>query len=152
MLKGPFVRQGCWILFAAFSVISFPFIPCEGATASGKYDPAPYITDQRVRKVHELIVETAGSNTPSISLADARQITASSTLSALAKKCGLPWDKYVYLPLMRHYRHFVKLSEHEMTILGVVYGWHQASVLKDVGEEPCMQQVRDGVWREIRKR
>ncbi len=146
------MRKCCRVLLAAIGMISFPLILDEGAAASSKYDPGSYLTDQRVRKVHELIVETAASQKPPVSLADARQITASSILSALAEKCGLPWDRHVYLPLMRHYRHVVKLSEREMTILGVVYGWQQASVLQEVGEEPCTSQVRDGVWQAIRKR
>jgi hypothetical protein len=125
--------------------------PGEGFAASGKYDPGQYLTDQNVEKIHDLIVDTLPSGKPPISRTDARRITASAILSALAEKCGLPWDRQVYLPLMRHYRHVVKLNEEQMKLLGIVYGWQQGSVLQAIGEEPCTAHVRDDVRQSMTK-
>ena len=139
------------VLLAAFGSVSVLFGPGEGIAASGKYDPGQYLTDQRVEKIHDLIVKTLPSGKPPISRADARRITASATLSALAEKCGLPWDRQVYLPLMRHYRHVVKLNEEQMKLLGIVYGWQQGSVLQAIGGEPCTAQVREDVLQTMSK-
>ena len=139
------------VLLVAVGLVTILSGPGEGFAASGKYDPGQYLTDQAVEKIHDLIVNTLPSGKPPISRADARRITASATLSALAEKCGLPWDRQVYLPLMRHYRHVVKLNEEQMKLLGIVYGWQQGSVLQAIGGEPCTAQVREDVLQTMSK-
>jgi hypothetical protein len=140
------------VLLIAAGLMSVLAGPDESAVAaSGRYEPGQYLTDERVEKIHDLILNTLPSGKPPISKAEARRITASAILSALAKKCDLPWDRQVYLPLMRHYRHTVGLNEEQMKLLGIVYGWQQGSVLQAIGQEPCTPQTRAEVLRSMSK-
>jgi hypothetical protein len=142
------------IFAAAFAIVLS--VPDQGAVAqTTEDDPGQYLTSQRVQQTYDLVhgvfSKVEPSAKPPISLNDARRILTSAVLSAMAERCGLPWDRRIYLPMMAHYRHVVKLSEPQMTLLGITHGLEQGSVLLELGGEPCAPEVRHQLSRAMSK-
>jgi hypothetical protein len=142
------------IFSAAFAVVLS--LPGDGLLAqTTKYDPGQYLTSQRVQRTYDLVHGVFSKIEPSakrpVALADARRILTSAVLSAMAERCRLPWDRSIYLPMMAHYRHVVKLSETQMTLLGMVHGVEQGAVLGELGGEPCAPEIRDQLSKAMSK-
>src|SRR3712207_433050 len=116
----------------------------SGAGAvTGRYNPNEYLTIGRVQAAHELFARTLRSKKSPISQADMLRVVSSAIVSALAKKCDLPWNPNLYRPMMAHYRHVVGLGEDKMWAMGIVYGFMQASVLRELRDEPCSPEIRN---------
>jgi hypothetical protein len=136
------------------AAVSFAWLLSMGGgagAATGKYNPNEYLTKGRVQAAHELFARTLRSKKSPISQADMLRVVSSAIVSALAKKCDLPWNPNLYRPMMAHYRHVVGLGEDKMRALGIVYGFMQASVLQELREEPCSPEIRDSLWQRMPK-
>ena len=138
------------ILVAVIVACLLSMVSGAGAV-TGKYNPNEYLTKGRIQVAHELFARNLGSKKSPISQADMLRVVSSAIVSALAKKCDLPWNPNLYRPMMDHYRHVVGLGEDKMRALGIVYGFMQASVLHELREEPCSPEIRNGLWQRMPK-
>jgi hypothetical protein len=136
---------------AAVSFVWLLSMPDGASAVTGKYNPNEYLTKGRVQTAHELFARTLRSRKSPISQTDTLRVVSSAIVSALAKRCDLPWNPNLYRPMMAHYRHVVGLGEKEMRALGIVYGFMQASVLHELRDERCPPDIRDSLWRKMPK-
>lgn len=132
------------------SLIIAPVFRGSASAQPNLYEPGQYITQQRVRKVHDTVQKILGLEKSPISMADARRIVTTGTLSGLAQRCELPWEDQLYLPMMAHYRQDRKLSEPQMRLVGLMHGVQQATVLKEVPDNSCPQDARDRLAKKLR--
>lgn len=107
------------------------------------YNPGRYVTEKRIKEVHEAFEHLLRPEKSPISIPDAREIVTVGTFSAMAQSCGLPWEEGVFLPMMARYRHGRKLSERHMELVGFMHGIQKGTVLKALPADACTPDIRE---------
>lgn len=131
------LARSCVVVFILAACFQGPAV-----AQSDRYDPALYVTETAIGATHTLLNQVLPGGV-SLTLADAKKIRTSAVLSAMGERCGLPWGRRVYLPMMAYYRHTRKLNENQMTALGVVHGVEQGMVFQGLRKGACPAGVRD---------
>ncbi|SCZ03152.1 hypothetical protein SAMN02927923_03550 [Microvirga guangxiensis] len=125
-------------------------LPGQAVAEPNSYEPRRYITEKRIKEVHDAFAILLRPEPSPISLQDARHIVTFGTLSGLAARCGLPWQDQIFLPMMSYYRHTRKFSESQMKFVGLMHGFQQGTVQKEVPENSCSAHVRDSIARSMK--
>ena len=135
-----------WCLVILATVIAW-----SASAQTEAYDPRTYVIESEIRSLHGKINTIREPNQAPISMAETRRIVISSVLSALAEQCKVPWATQIYLPMMPYFRHSKKLTERQMTLLGMLHGAKQGYVLGDLPAGPCPPLIRDQITRAMSK-
>lgn len=107
------------------------------------YDPGRYITAKRIQDVHDAFQHLVRPEKSPVDMTDAREIVTVGTFSAMAQSCGLPWETQIFMPLMARYRQGRKFNEQYMKFVGVLHGFQQGTVLKELPAGACTPDVRE---------
>ena len=91
--------------------------PCSPATAEERAHPP--LTDDQAHAI----------------------VTAAST-SAIARHCGLDWQRRNFEPLMRYHRESLKLTERQMALVGLLHGISMGVMAEPVARGPCIPALR----------
>lgn len=91
--------------------------PCAPATAEERERPP--LTDEQAHTI----------------------VTAAST-SAIARHCGLDWQRRNFEPLMRFHRETLKLSERQMALVGLLHGISMGVMAEPVARGPCIPALK----------
>lgn len=81
---------------------------------------------------------------PPISIEQARQAMQVGLLSGTAELCELDWQRRIFLPFMRHYRHMVNLSARQLALMSMLHGTMQGVMLDGYKKrgESCTDEMR----------
>jgi hypothetical protein len=141
-----FFERGASMLFRRSLLLSLvmagQLFSVTAHSQSTLYALEQYITEAKVQEFHQALQSLMKAEQKQLSLNDARHIVTTGTLSALSRICGLAWDQKVFLPMMAYFRHSRKLSEQQMTYIGVLHGFQQGQVINQVPEGSCTADTR----------
>jgi hypothetical protein len=145
-MKSPFRS-----VLLALALVACSCLTAVRAQDETAYDPRRYVTEARVKEVYEAFQHLIRPEASPLSIADAREIVTLGTLSALALRCDLPWAQRIFQPMMARYRHGRKLPEDQMTIIGILHGFQQGTVMKEVPEGSCSAEIRGHLQKAMSK-
>ena len=86
---------------------------------------------------------------PPITDSQARAIVDAATISVMAEHCGLDWRGRNFVPLMKHHRGKLAMSERQMALVGLLHGITMGTLEKDVRATPCSPQRKEQVERKL---
>jgi hypothetical protein len=79
---------------------------------------------------------------PPITDDQARAIVTAATISVLAEHCQLDWEKRNFIPLMRHHRETLKMSERQMALVGLLHGITMGAYAETVRKSICTPEAK----------
>ena len=80
---------------------------------------------------------------PPLTVEEAQRIIRRATLSAVAERCGLDWQRLNFLPMMAYWRTTQKKPERQMALVALLHGIMQSRVEQAVASRPsCTEQER----------
>jgi hypothetical protein len=79
---------------------------------------------------------------PPLSDEQARSIVSAGVISVTADHCGLDWQRWNFVPLMRHHRETLKLNEREMALVGLLHGITMGQVGEIARKSPCTPELK----------
>lgn len=148
LLWGSMTRPTCAVALAT-SLLAISLPAASAAAQERLYDPKIYVTDAQVGEIYGVIQKALGPDSRILSVDDAREIVALGTLSAIAEKCGLPWETRIFLPMMARFRHERKLPEKPLTLIGMLHGVQQGLVSNVLPEHDCPPSVKASLGRRM---
>ena len=80
---------------------------------------------------------------PPISIEDTRRAMSTGVVSGIAEKCGVDWNKNFFAPLMRHFRHQVRMNERQLALIAFVHGVQQSRALKSATNDVCTPAMKE---------
>ena len=79
---------------------------------------------------------------PPITDDQARAVVTAATISVLAEHCQLDWERRNFIPLMRHHRETLKMTERQMALVGLLHGVTMGAYAETVRKSTCTPEAK----------
>jgi len=79
---------------------------------------------------------------PPITDEQARAIVTAGTISIMAEHCQLDWERRNFIPLMRHHRETLKMTERQMALVGLLHGITMGALAETVRKSVCTPEAK----------
>jgi hypothetical protein len=79
---------------------------------------------------------------PPITDDQARAIVTAATISVLAEHCQLDWERRNFIPLMRHHRETLKMTERQLALVGLLHGVTMGAYAETVRKSTCTPEAK----------
>jgi len=121
------------------------------AAPSGGAEPHRKLLMMALDNYHKALCEgnqpcapasTAERATPPITDDQARTIVAVASISTLAEHCQLDWERRNFVPLMRHHREKLRMTERQMALVGLLHGITMGALGETVRRSPCTPEMK----------
>lgn len=147
-----------WALLMICLGLAVPSLAASLANAEQKTG-SRHISDQHVRELLGLALRFISSarckndlpcepateselKKPPVSLEHGLRAIQTGVLSAVSEKCGIDREQKLFLSMMAHFRHSLRLNDRQLAILALMHGIEQGTTLRTFPEDGCTPELK----------